>query len=153
MFDVKKLIRLGGLLIAVLIAPLAHSQDLQTMNPDAQNIATAQKLIDQHFAIWNERDPQIRLQQFAKTYTDDFSVADYAAIAQGFAEVNQVIERVQSQHEGFRFSPEPIAWNHDIGRVRWGFGPVNEPDKVRGEDIFTMRDGKLLSMHVFLDHN
>lgn len=153
MFDVKKLIRLSSLLIAVLVAPLAHSQDVQTMSPDTQNIATAQKLIDQHFAVWNERDGQVRLQQFATIYTDDFSVADYAAIAQGFAEVNQVIERVQSQHEGFKFSPEPIAWNHDVGRVRWGFGPVNDPDKVRGEDIFTIRDGKLLSMHVFLDHN
>lgn len=153
MLNVEKLIRLSGLLITVLITQLAHSQDLQTMSPDAQNIATAQKLIDQHFAIWNERDGQVRIQQFAKIYSDDFSVADYAATAQGFAEVNQVIERVQSQHEGFRFSPEPIAWNHGIGRVRWGFGPVNEPDKVRGEDIFTMRDGKLLSMHVFLDHN
>jgi hypothetical protein len=153
MFDVKKLIRFGGLFIAVLIAPFAHSQDPHTMNPDAQHVAAAQRLIDQHFAIWNERDDQVRLQQFATTYTDDFTVADYAAIARGFDEVNQLIERVQSQHEGFRFSPEPIAWNHDIGRVRWGFGPAGEPDKVRGEDIFTVRDGKLLSMHVFLDHN
>lgn len=153
MLEMKKFAVIGGLLLAALIVPFTYSQERQAMSPDAQQIATAQRLIDQHFAIWNERSSEVRLQQFSTTYTDDFTVADYAAIAQGSNEVNQLIERVQSQHEGFKFSPEPIAWNHDIGRVRWGFGPSNEPNKVRGEDIFTVRNGKLLTMHVFLDHN
>lgn len=121
------------------------------MSNDAQYLTTAQTLIDRHFEIWNERNSDTRLARFATVYAPDLTVADYAAEATGYVAVNQLIERVQGQHEGFVFSPEPVSWNHGIGRVTWGFGPKDNPDQVRGEDIFTVRDGKLATLHVFLD--
>lgn len=148
----KNILCIGIWLLAALMIPVAHSQEIQTMNTDAQAVATAQALIDRHFEIWNNRNSEARLQGFAATYTEDFSVADYAGMASTFPAVNQLIERVLTQHPGFSFSPEPVAWNHGMGRVRWGFGPGDKPDQVRGEDIFTVRDGKLASMHVFLDN-
>ena len=149
----NKHLLLAASLLAALMASITHAQESHTMNNDIQAVATAQALIDRHFEIWNDRNGETRLSKFPSLYTDDFSVADYAAEAIGYPAVNQLIERVQTQHEGFVFSPEPVAWNHGIGRVRWGFGPKANPDLVRGEDIFTVREGKLQSMHVFLDNN
>ncbi len=121
------------------------------MDTPSEDRAIAQQLMDRHFDIWNERDADARLAQFAAVYTPAFFVADYAAKASGYAEVNQLIARVQSEHAGFSFRPEPITWNHGLGRATWGYGPAENPNLVRGEDIFTMDQGKLASMHVFLD--
>jgi len=147
----KKFIRTAVWLIVALTASMAYSQETRPMSNDAQYLTTAQMLIDRHFQIWNERNSEIRLALFATVYTPDLVVADYAAEATGYTAVNQLIERVQGQHEGFVFSPKPVSWNHGIGRVTWGFGPKDNPDQVRGEDIFTVRDGKLATLHVFLD--
>ncbi|MBS0452704.1 MAG: nuclear transport factor 2 family protein [Proteobacteria bacterium] len=122
------------------------------MNTSAQEIETAQRLIDLHFEIWNHTDKAARLAKFAAVYAPDFFVADYAGKARGFHEVNDLIERVQSGHAGFVFSPDPIAWNHGLGRVSWGYGPKAQTHLIRGEDIFTVRDGRLSSAYVFIDN-
>jgi hypothetical protein len=147
----KKIIALGAWLIAALITPISHSQEISTMSADDTSVSTEQSLINRHFEIWNDRNADVRLTKFATLYTADFTVADYAATAIGYPAVNQLIDRVLTQHQGFQFSPEPVAWNHGVGRVRWGFGPKENPNQVRGEDIFTVRDGKLATMHVFID--
>ncbi|WP_315137162.1 nuclear transport factor 2 family protein [Achromobacter marplatensis] len=113
--------------------------------------AAAQRLIDLHFDIWNEADPRIRETKFALVYTPDFFVADQNGVATGYASVNDLIQKVQGAHAGFVFTPAPVSWNHGVGRVTWGYGARSNPDTVRGEDIFTIKDGKLASAHVFLD--
>jgi len=121
------------------------------MDTNAQEAATAQRLVDLHFAIWNDRDQAARLAKFEAVYAPDFFVADHAGKAAGFDEVNALIERVQSGHPGFVFAPDPIAWNHGTGRVTWTYGPPEHPDRIRGEDIITLRRGRLASAHVFID--
>lgn len=117
----------------------------------AVSVAQAQALMDLHFAIWNEPDAQRRSALFAQVYTEDFAVADYQARAVGHAAVDQLLQRVQDQHPGFVFTPAPVSWNHGLGRVTWTFGPAEQPGLIHGEDIFTIRDGKLASAFVFLD--
>lgn len=114
-------------------------------------VDVAQRLIDAHFSIWNDTDSKSRELRFDEVYTSDFFVADKSGIASGHAEVNRLIDQVQQGHAGFQFTPAPISWNHGVGRVVWGYGPRSNPDQVRGEDIFTIKDGKLASAHVFLD--
>lgn len=112
---------------------------------------SAQDLIDADFAIWNDPEPASRLPRFAAVYRPDVVVADYAAEVTGFAKVNDLIDRVQRENAGFVFTPEPVVWNHGLGRVVWGYGPPEDPDRVRGEDIFTIREGLLATLHVFID--
>ncbi|KRA03817.1 4-hydroxythreonine-4-phosphate dehydrogenase [Achromobacter sp. Root565] len=116
---------------------------------DAADVA--QRLIDVHFSIWNDADSHSRELKFDQVYTQDFFVADQSGVAAGYAEVNRLIEQLQGTHAGFRFTPAPITWNHGVGRVVWSYGPRGNPDQVHGEDIFTIKDGKLASAHVFLD--
>lgn len=122
------------------------------MKPDMHDAAdVAQRLIDIHFSIWNDAESHSRELKFDQVYTQDFFVADQSGVAAGYAEVNRLIEQLQGTHAGFRFTPAPITWNHGVGRVVWSYGPRGNPDQVHGEDIFTIKDGKLASAHVFLD--
>lgn len=147
----EKTLAVAALLIAALTTCHSFAQEAPSMTTDAQDTATAQRLVDRHFEIWNDRNSAQRLEKFARVYTPDVEVADYKALATGYAAIDQLIDRVQQEHQGFAFSPEPVAVNHGLARVKWGFGPKDQPKKVRGEDIFTLRDGKLASLHVFID--
>jgi hypothetical protein len=117
----------------------------------ADDMQTAQRLIDLHFDIWNDPDPQNWSVKFPRVYTKDFYVADASGMATGYDEVGKLIQKVQGEHAGFVFTPDPVSWNHGVGRVTWGYGPASNPNLVRGEDIFTIKDGKLASARVFLD--
>jgi hypothetical protein len=147
----KKILAASIWLVAALATSSSFAQETQLMTTDAEVRATAQQLVDRHFEIWNDRNSAQRMEKFTRVYTPDVQVADYKALATGYSAINQLIDRVQQEHQGFAFSPEPVAVNHGLVRVRWGFGPKDQPNKVRGEDIFTMREGKLGSLHVFLD--
>ncbi|EJN08905.1 hypothetical protein PMI40_01038 [Herbaspirillum sp. YR522] len=121
------------------------------MEPSTVEIGTVQRLVDLHFDLWNDTDPQHWRDKFSQVYTPDIIVADYAGMARGYDSVAQLLQRVQGQHAGFVFSPQAATWNHGLGRVTWGYGPDRQPALVRGEDIFTIRDGKLASLHVFIE--
>lgn len=147
----KKLVCAGIWLLAALATPPALSQEGETMNTETPDVAIVQTLIDRHFEIWNDPDRQARLAKFSAVYTEDLLLADYAGATTGYAAAEQLLARVQAEHAGFSFTPDPVSWNHGLGRVTWGFGPKDNPDLIRGEDIFTVRDGRLSSLHVFLD--
>ncbi|MBS0454161.1 MAG: nuclear transport factor 2 family protein [Proteobacteria bacterium] len=122
------------------------------METNPQELETAQRLIDLHFEIWNHTDRAARLAKFEAAYAPEFFVADHAGKAVGFEQVNQLIERVHSEHAGFVFSPATVTWNHGLGRVTWGYGPPEQPHLIRGEDIFTVSHGRLSSAHVFIEN-
>ncbi|WP_312209651.1 nuclear transport factor 2 family protein [Pseudescherichia sp.] len=148
----KMTIHFGLVLAALLMLPVAHSRETKTMTTSAQDITIAQRLIDHHFAIWNDRNPASRIEEFAQVYTPDFFAADEDGVTTGYASVVKMIEKVQAGHPGFTFTPDPISWNYGIGRVTWGYGPKENPNLVRGEDIFTLQDGKISSARVFIDN-
>lgn len=142
-----------GLLLAALLATTTASfAENSTMNMNTTQAAPAglQQLIDRHFAIWNNPDAVERAKGFADVYTADFFVADYDGLSAGVERVNAAINKVQSQHPGFIFTPAPVEWNHGIARVTWGYGPKDNPYLVRGEDVFTVSHGRLASARVFL---
>uniref|UniRef100_UPI0028B16A77 VOC family protein n=1 Tax=Pantoea sp. TaxID=69393 RepID=UPI0028B16A77 len=107
------------------------------VNIGTQQVAPSglQQLIDRHFAIWNNHDAAARAKGFADVYTPDFFVADYDGLFEGAERVTAAINRVQSQHPGFIFTPAPVEWNHGVARVTWGYGPKEDPYRVRGEDV------------------
>lgn len=121
------------------------------MDSNEQAIPAAQKLIDLHFEIWNDANPANWAPKYPAVYAKDFFVADYSAKATGYEAVTKLQQKLRSEHPGFIFTPDPLAWNHGIGRVTWGYGPKDQPNLIRGEDIFTIEGGKLASARVFID--
>jgi hypothetical protein len=155
----KKLIRrfvsvtaLAASSAALYVGPCAaHSQEAVHADADHQDALAAQQLIDLHFQIWNDPNPGSRTAKFPLAYSRHFFVADESGVANGYQAVGRLIEKLRSSHEGFVFTPEPITWNHGMGRVTWGYGPSDNPNLIRGEDIFTIKDGKLASARVFIN--
>lgn len=141
------------LLLAVLLAG-THNVLAESITMNITTTQTApdglQQLIDRHFAIWNSTDAAEREKAFAAVYSSDFFVADYDGLNEGADRVNAAISKVQSQHPGFIFTPAPVEWNHGIARVTWGYGPKDNPYLVRGEDVFTISEGRLSSARVFI---
>jgi hypothetical protein len=139
------------ILLATLLVG-AGTSFAESTNMDTSSLQPAglQQLIDRHFAIWNTPDAAERSARYAAVYTPDFFVADHNGISVGYGPVGAAISHVQEAHPGFIFTPAPVEWNHGIARVTWGYGPKENPDLVRGEDVFTVRDGKLASARVFL---
>ena len=141
-------------LIAALLLAITHTTFAEDtiMNNTTNQTAPAelQQLIDRHFAIWNNTQADARAEAFAAVYTSDFFVADYDGLSTGTQAVNAAINKVQTRHPGFIFTPAPVEWNHGIARVTWGYGPQDNPYLVRGEDVFTVSGGKLSSARVFL---
>lgn len=137
----------------ILISPLTFSEPkaIDTMSTKIDNLGVVQTLIDQHFEIWNDASAQSWPAKYSTVYADDFFVADESGQAQGYESVTALIRKVQAEHIGFVFTPEPVQWNHGVGRVTWGYGPKDKPNLVRGEDIFTISDGKLSSARVFIN--
>ena len=115
------------------------------------DITAVQTLIDRHFKIWNDPRPDNRWARFPAVYTPGFFVADPDGVTTGYAKVAELIDKVHAAHAGFVFTPASASWNHDIGRVTWSYGPSDNPGLIRGEDIFTIEDGKLASAYVFID--
>ncbi|MEG3131121.1 nuclear transport factor 2 family protein [Pantoea cypripedii] len=149
----KTLITTGFLLATLLAGTHTSFAESTTMNIGTNQVEPSglQQLIDRHFAIWNNTDAVERAKGFADVYTPDFFVADYDGLSEGAERVTAAINKVQSQHPGFVFTPAPVEWNHGIARVTWGYGPKENPYLVRGEDVFTVSNGKLSSARVFLN--
>lgn len=141
-------------LMAPLATPSLHAHEATIMThtaSDAVDLAAMQRLLDRHFEIWNAPISPATMAKFQDIYTADFFVADEHGKAVGYEQVAKLIQKVQSGHPDFVFTPAPASWNHGLGRVTWGYGPRSNPNQVRGEDIFTIENGKLSSARVFLD--
>jgi hypothetical protein len=139
------------LMMILFSARSAYAHAAHTAPATTEQVAVAQKLVDKHFEIWNGTDRSKYQQSFAEIYSRDFFVADYNGVATGYDAIVALIQKVQSEHPGFKFTPAPITINHGLGRVTWGYGPHENPNLVTGEDIFTIDDGKISSARVFLN--
>jgi hypothetical protein len=148
----KRSSKFGLLVLALISATSARAQVLDVTSTSPEQVAIAQKLIDRHFEIWNSSDSSKYKKTFDEIYTKDFFAANYKGIAKGYDAIVALIEKTQSEHPGFKFSPKPITINHGLGRVTWGYGPRENPNLVAGEDIFTIDDGKISSARVFLNN-
>lgn len=142
----KTMIFMGAMLIASLAQ--ARTPQPDTREPDS---AVIQNLIDRHFEVWNDSNSSRRVPKYAGLYTGDVLVADYAGAVSGHAGIEQKLSEVQGKFPGYRFNPDPASWNHGLGRVTWGYGPADNPNLIRGEDIFTIADGKIASLRVFIN--
>jgi hypothetical protein len=107
--------------------------------------------MNRHFEIFNDGNAAHWGGKLPQVYTEDVLFADYGGAATGYAGITPLIVRVQAEHPGFIFTPGPVALNHGLGRITWSYGPTEDPGRIRGEDIFTIKGGRLASLHVFID--
>ena len=104
--------------------------------------------------VFGERDTARRMNAIAELYADDATLYEPPdASAAGHAAINQAVEALLSSlPPNFVFSAiGPAVGHHGLGRLRWQSGPPNGPVAVTGTDVARIEDGRIETLHVFLD--
>ena len=103
--------------------------------------------------MFGERDATRRQAAIRELYADDVVVYEQHAKAAGHAGVDHVVEDILSKvPPSFVFGTfGPGIGHHDVGRLRWHFGPEGGPPVVTGLDVVQVADNRIKTLHVFLD--
>ena len=104
--------------------------------------------------VFNERDAGKRIEAIGELYFEDailYEPPDTAA--KGHAAISEAVTRLlASLPPDLAFTATgPAMGHHGIGRLRWQAGLPNGPAAVSGMDIAHVRDGRIHSLHVFLE--
>jgi hypothetical protein len=103
--------------------------------------------------VFNERDPQKRLEVIREIYHRDAVLNEPEASATGHEAIsNAVTKLLGSLPPEFVFTAMgPAIGHHSLGRVRWQSGPPTGPAVVKGMDIAHFIDGRIQSLHVLIE--
>jgi len=117
------------------------------MNNDADR--TVSKYLD----AWNETDVTRRRVALASLFTDDCEYTDPLAVANGQAGLDRLIENVQQQLPGFKFSlADRVDSHHEQVRFTWQAAPEGATEAVVvGFDVLVLRAGRISRVYGFLD--
>jgi hypothetical protein len=136
----------------IFLSSISNAKTILNAPSTKEDLILAQELVEKHFAIWNDYSLADFEKKYAEVYAKDFFLGDPKGRAQGASELFKLVTRVHKEHPGFLFRPEKATLNHGIGRVRWTLGPKENSTLIQGEDIFTIENGRISSMRVFLNN-
>ena len=104
-------------------------------------------------SVFNERDPVKRIQAIRDLYAEDAVLNEPQTIAKGHAAISEAVtELLASLPTSFSFTALGSALgHHGIGRLRWWAGPSGGPAAVTGMDIAQFENGRIQSLHVFIE--
>ncbi|MGL5117027.1 MAG: nuclear transport factor 2 family protein [Beijerinckiaceae bacterium] len=105
-------------------------------------------------SVFNERDAGTRIRAIRELYAESavlYEPPDTAA--EGHAAISEAVTHLlASLPPNFAFTATgPALGHHGIGRLRWQAGPPDGPVAVNGMDIARFQDGRILSLHVFIE--
>jgi hypothetical protein len=112
------------------------------------------RVVNRYFDMWNEPDPDERLNLIAQTWSDTASYADPMFAAEGRNGINEMVSSLQEQYPGLqvRLAGE-IDHHHNLARFGWEI-----VDRHRGESMYAgidfaviASDGRLQSISGFID--
>ena len=105
--------------------------------------------------VFGQRDSARRAAAIAELYTADctFFEAEEEEVT-GREALNAKVGSILKDAPGFVFrAAAPAQVNHDLGRLRWQFGPAGAPPVVTGTDIAVFAHGRIRALYAFLDES
>jgi hypothetical protein len=104
------------------------------------------------YRVFNETDLDKRKRAIADIWDEDGIFIDPDGVHQGPEKISAVVTALQRQFPGSVFKvTSPIQENFGVGRVSWEYGPPGGAALVKGIDVGRMKDGKLVTLYVFMD--
>jgi SnoaL-like domain len=101
--------------------------------------------------VFNERDPERRLEAIARNYTEDVVWSDPDGTTHGHEALNEQAQRLLDRMPGFVFSPVgPVHVSGDLGLLTFNLGMPEQPPAVSGVDVALVREGRIAALHTFL---
>jgi hypothetical protein len=102
--------------------------------------------------VFGQRDSTRRAAAIAELYTADCTFFEAEEQVNGREALNAKIGSILKDAPGFVFrAAKPAQVNHDLGRLRWQFGPAGAPPVVTGTDIAVFEHGRIRALYTFLD--
>jgi hypothetical protein len=103
------------------------------------------------FAVFNERDPERRLEAIARNYTEDVVCSDPDGTTQGHEALNEQAQKLLDRMPGFVFSAAgPVHTSRDLGLLTFNLGMPKQPPAVSGVDVALVREGRIAVLHTLL---
>jgi hypothetical protein len=102
--------------------------------------------------VWNQRDPAKRMAALEQLYRPDAILYEAEREVHGLAAISAAVEAVLAGlPTDFRFVPlGTAAGHHGIAIARWA-GRSGDAVLVTGHDVAAITEGRIATLHVFLD--
>jgi hypothetical protein len=117
--------------------------------PDADRIC--ELMLDNLFAVFNERHRERRSKAIAANYTDDVIWTDPDGTTQGHEALNDRAQKLLDRSPDFVFSAAgPVHVSRDLGLLAFNMGVPERPPAVSGIDVALVRDGRIALLYTIL---
>src|SRR6476659_5756173 len=102
--------------------------------------------------VFGQVDSARRAAAITELYTADCTFFEGEEQVTGREALNAKVGSILKGAPGFVFrAAGPAQVNHDLGRLRWHFGPPGDPPAVTGMDIALFQQGRIRSLYTFLE--
>jgi hypothetical protein len=100
------------------------------------------------FAVFNERDPERRLNAIEANYTEDVIWTDPEKTFHGREELNNRAEELLDNLPDFVFTAAgPVHVLRDLGHLPFIHGVPEQPPAITGYDVALVRDGQIAVLY------
>jgi hypothetical protein len=103
------------------------------------------------FEVFDERDPNRRLDVIARNYTEDVIWSDPDGTIQGHEAMNEQAQKLLDRMPDFVFSAAgPVHVSRDLGLLSFNLGVAKQSPAVSGVDVALVRDGRIAVLYTLL---
>jgi hypothetical protein len=104
------------------------------------------------FAVFNERDPERRLNAIAANYTEDVIWTDPERTFLGREALNERAQELLDNLPDFVFTAAgPVHVLRDLGHLAFIHGPPEQPPAITGYDVALVRDGRIAVLYTLVN--
>jgi hypothetical protein len=104
------------------------------------------------FAVFNERDPERRLNAIAANYAEDVIWTDPERTFHGHAALNDRAQELVDKMPEFVFrAAGPVHVLRDLGHLAFIHGPPEQPPAIIGYDVALVRDGRIAALYTLVN--
>lgn len=112
----------------------------------------ATRLVERYIETFNETDADRRRELIEALYGAEGTYTDPNVDLHGAAQIDGFVAQTQETFPGYTFTVGgPIDAHHNQARFQWHGGPAEEPDRYVGFDVIVADDGRIRSVHGFMD--
>jgi SnoaL-like domain len=104
------------------------------------------------FAVFNERDPERRVNAITANYTEDVIWTDPEKTFHGREELNNRAQELLDKLPDFVFTAAgPVHVLRDLGHLPFIHGVPEQPPAITGYDIALVRDGQIAVLYTLVN--
>ena len=118
---------------------------------DARAARIRELMLDNLYAVFNQRDPERRLKAITANYTKDVIWTDPEGTTQGHQAMNELGQKLLDRSPDFVFSAAgPVHVSGDLGLLAFNLGIPEQPPALSGIDVALVRDGRIALLYTIL---